>query len=84
MVWENNSDIIVMATNFTERGIVSGPSFQVWINSLSLSQDKCARYWPAQGSEGYGQLEVTLLHQTSTDCYNESTLSLRSTSGGEV
>ena len=23
MVWDNNTDIIVMATNFTERGIVS-------------------------------------------------------------
>ena len=27
MVWENNTDIIVMATNFTERGIVSDVIF---------------------------------------------------------
>jgi protein tyrosine phosphatase len=67
MVWDNNTDIIVMATNFTERGI-----------------DKCCRYWPAQGSEGYGDLEVTLLHQTMTDTYSESTLSLRSALGGDV
>lgn len=67
MVWENNTDTIVMATNFTERGI-----------------DKCSRYWPAQGSEGYGNLEVTLVHQTMTDVYSEATLSLRSVTGGEV
>lgn len=67
MVWENNTDTIVMATNFTERGI-----------------DKCSRYWPAQGSEGYGDMEVTLLHQTMTDAYCEATLSLRNTAGDEV
>ena len=47
-------------------------------------QDKCCRYWPAQGCEGYGSLEVTLLHQTMTDTYSEATLSLRSLAGGEV
>ena len=52
--------------------------------SLFTIQDKCCRYWPAQGSEGYGDLEVTLLHQTMTDAYSESTLSLRSALGGDV
>ena len=42
MVWENNTDIIVMATNFTERGIVSDiiasptPSLTVAGQVLSL------------------------------------------------
>ena len=135
MVWENNTDTIVMATNFTERGFVSdaslcpsllpSPSLSLPLPpspSLSLptsppspylpppylspsppslsplppslplsnilvllfSQDKCSRYWPAQGTEGYGGLEVTLVHQTMTDIYSEATLSLRSVVGGEV
>ena len=49
-----------------------------------LLQDKCARYWPAQGSEGYGSVEVTLVHQTETSAYSESTISLRRTQGAEV
>ena len=28
-----------------------------------LPQDKCSRYWPAQGSKMYGKLEVTVVEQ---------------------
>lgn len=87
MVWENNTDTIVMATNFTERGIVSDITTFPLCYPMFLclpAQDKCSRYWPAQGTEGYGSLEVTLVHQTMTDLYSEATLSLRSVAGGEV
>lgn len=52
--------------------------------SPPLPQDKCTRYWPAQGTEGYGCLEVSLVHQTVEDTYSEATLSLRNMEGGEV
>lgn len=60
MCWENNVEVIVMATNFQERGI-----------------DKCARYWPAQGSEEYGNIEVTLVQQTAHQTHSASNLHVR-------
>lgn len=53
--------------------------FHLLKDSLSLSlsclmQDKCARYWPAQGSEVYGNVQVSLLQQTAHGTYNSTTL----------
>ena len=41
------------------------------------SQEKCARYWPAQGSEEYGNLEVTLVTASTLDNYVSTVLRLR-------
>ena len=48
-----------------------------------LLQEKCTRYWPAQGSEEYGGVQVTLVQQTAHGTYNSSTLHVQA-SGGEV
>lgn len=45
-------------------------------------QDKCTRYWPAQGSEEYGSVQVSLVQQTAHGTYNSSTLCVQA-SGGE-
>ena len=37
-------------------------------------QDKCCRYWPAQGSGQYGCVEVTLLSQSTQPNYNKTRL----------
>ena len=45
---------------------------------LSITtQEKSARYWPAQGSEEYGCMEVTLVQQTTQTNYNVSVLQIR-------
>ena len=84
MCWENNVEVIVMATNFQERGIVSSLGGVVCSGSVSREvlscpppQDKCARYWPAQGSEEYGNIEVTLVQQTAHQTHSASNLHVR-------
>ena len=50
----------------------------VWKERCVLSsQEKCARYWPAQGSEEYGNLEVTLVTASTLDNYVSTVLRLR-------
>ena len=44
-----------------------------------LMQEKCTRYWPAQGSEEYGSVQVTLIQQTAHGTYNSSTLQVQAT-----
>ena len=41
MVWENNTDTIVMATNFTERGIVSVDHHPLTLSPLTPSGQVC-------------------------------------------
>ena len=42
-----------------------------------MLQEKCTRYWPAQGSEEYGSVQVTLLQQTALDTHNISVLQVQ-------
>ena len=83
MVWEHKCEIIVMAVNFQERGIVRQdykPSFRhsdgLFVSKL-LPKEKSCRYWPAQGSEEYGCMAVTLLQQTTHTDYTNSLLQVR-------
>ena len=46
-------------------------------NNVYPLQEKSVRYWPAQGSEEYGCMEVTLLQQTAHASYNASVLQVR-------
>ena len=58
-------------------------SFITEVYSSILQQEKCTRYWPAQGSEGYGSVQVTLVQQAAHGVYNTSTLQVQA-NGGEV
>ena len=55
---------------------------QSWVLCI-FHQDKCTRYWPAQGSEEYGSVQVSLVQQAAHGTYNSSTLHIQA-SGGEV
>ncbi|KAI6649727.1 Tyrosine-protein phosphatase non-receptor type 7-like [Oopsacas minuta] len=46
--------------------------------------EKCERYWPSQGSQEYGKLEVTLTKHTAHTDFNEAILALRHLEQGET
>ena len=48
------------------------------------TQEKCARYWPAQGTEEYGSLEVTVITTSTLENHISTVLQLRNLDTEEV
>ncbi|XP_063928096.1 tyrosine-protein phosphatase 99A isoform X2 [Zophobas morio] len=65
MVWEQRVNIIVMITNLVERG-----------RFITL-QRKCDMYWPKEGTETYGVIQVKLVKEDIMATYTVRTLQIR-------
>ena len=80
MVWEQNTQVIVMITHLFENGKVpfslSKPYFG-WCLYLSVFQPKCDLYWPDSGTETYGDMLVSLLREDILASYTLRTFSIR-------
>lgn len=80
MVWEQRVNIIVMITNLVERGRVSTLSplilFVLFIR-VFLLQRKCDMYWPKEGTETYGVIQVRLVKEDVMATYTIRTLQIR-------
>lgn len=84
MIWEQNTQIIIMITNLVEKGRVGSwadvkrtshppqSSFRhspSSAGSLLFPQRKCDQYWPMENSEQYGNIVVTLKSTKVHACY---------------
>lgn len=47
-------------------------------------QDKCFRYWPAQGAQTYGKFEVTVIEQESNPNWSETKMQIKNLESVEV
>ncbi|VDO84546.1 unnamed protein product [Schistosoma curassoni] len=59
MVWEQNSNVIVMISNFVERGRVGLSDNDL----LVLTSRKCDKYWPSSGHQTYGNVSVRMISE---------------------
>ncbi|CAG5118032.1 unnamed protein product, partial [Candidula unifasciata] len=60
MVWEQNTNVIVMITNLMEKG-----------------RRKCDQYWPSDGAETYGNMNVKLVTMVHRAHYTVHVFTLR-------
>lgn len=77
MVWEQRVTIIVMITNLVERGRVSILFGLYEENFVNYLQRKCDMYWPKEGTETYGVIQVKLVKEDIMATYTVRTLSIR-------
>ena len=47
------------------------------MSNAHCSQDKCFRYWPAQGSQAYGKFEVTTVDQDSNSNWTVTNMQIK-------
>ncbi|KAG8195656.1 hypothetical protein JTE90_004989 [Oedothorax gibbosus] len=71
MIWEQRVYIIVMITNLVERGRHE-PSTSDWDDTR-----KCDMYWPKEGSETYGVIQVRLVEELVMSTYTVRTFAIR-------
>lgn len=88
MIWEQNTQIIIMITNLVEKGRVGSAAVKTVIASLTDSdphqlslfpQRKCDQYWPTENSEQYGNIVVTLKSTKVHACYTLRRFLIRNT-----
>ncbi|XP_071054817.1 putative receptor-type tyrosine-protein phosphatase mosPTP-1 isoform X3 [Onthophagus taurus] len=72
MVWEQRVTIIVMITNLVERG--RGSFFN---RGSDYFERKCDMYWPKEGVETYGVIQVRLVKEDVMATYTVRTLQIR-------
>ncbi|XP_049782864.1 tyrosine-protein phosphatase 99A-like isoform X1 [Schistocerca cancellata] len=75
MVWEQRVVIIVMITNLVERGRETLKR-QPKLASQCLER-KCDMYWPKEGTETYGVIQVKLVKEDVMATYTIRTLQIR-------
>lgn len=80
MIWEQRVAVIVMITNLVERGrvsvfIVSGKSTIITTNIFI--QRKCDMYWPKEGVETHGVIQVKLVNEDARATYTIRTFSIK-------
>ncbi|KAK7794416.1 hypothetical protein R5R35_010393 [Gryllus longicercus] len=75
MVWEQRVAIIVMITNLVERGRETLKR-QPKLASQCLER-KCDQYWPKEGTETYGVIQVRLVEENVLATYTVRTLQIR-------
>nr|CAD7403677.1 unnamed protein product [Timema cristinae] len=75
MVWEQRVAIIVMITNLVERGRETLKR-QPKLASQCLER-KCDMYWPKEGSETHGVIQVKLIKEDVMATYTVRTLQVR-------
>ncbi|OPJ71306.1 receptor-type tyrosine-protein phosphatase alpha isoform C [Patagioenas fasciata monilis] len=81
MIWEWKSCSIVMLTELEERGQPPAPGedsfhsspwekYRIFtLSPVLLSQEKCAQYWPSDGSVSYGDITVELKKEEECESY---------------
>nr|XP_053639721.1 tyrosine-protein phosphatase 99A-like [Cherax quadricarinatus] len=75
MVWEQRVHIIVMITNLVERGretVKKQPKL-----ATQCLEKKCDQYWPKEGSEIYGLIQVRLVHEEVLATYTIRKFAIR-------
>ncbi|KAA0189495.1 hypothetical protein HAZT_HAZT002917 [Hyalella azteca] len=83
MVWEQRVSIIVMITNLVERGRVFSLSCTYreplsGIEKFVLTvQKKCDQYWPKEGTETYGLIQVRLVQEDVLATYTIRKFAIR-------
>ncbi|XP_018025351.1 tyrosine-protein phosphatase 99A isoform X2 [Hyalella azteca] len=75
MVWEQRVSIIVMITNLVERGRESIKK-QPKLASQCLEK-KCDQYWPKEGTETYGLIQVRLVQEDVLATYTIRKFAIR-------
>ena len=76
MIWEKDVNVLVMITNIKERGRVS--LIHKWRSKTRCSvQVKCDLYWPQEGTETYGTIQVTLISTISLAYYVKRIFAIR-------
>lgn len=83
MIWEENVSVLVMITNIKESGRVKSRG-RFEMKRTAYLQIKCDMYWPDQGAETYGNLEVTLISMTPLAYYVKRVFTMRCKSNGKV
>ncbi|XP_068916356.1 tyrosine-protein phosphatase 99A isoform X2 [Tenebrio molitor] len=76
MVWEQRVNIIVMITNLVERGRDS-LKFPFAKFGSDHFERKCDMYWPKEGTETYGVIQVKLVKEDIMATYTVRTLQIR-------
>ncbi|XP_065165511.1 tyrosine-protein phosphatase 99A isoform X2 [Atheta coriaria] len=76
MVWEQRVNIIVMITNLVERGRASLYFPHSKFGSEHFER-KCDMYWPKEGVETYGVIQVKLVKEDVMSTYTVRTLQIR-------
>lgn len=81
MIWEQRVAVIVMITNLVERGRVSFrllAKLKIPVNfNSSFLQRKCDMYWPKEGVETYGVIQVKLVSEDARATYTIRTFSIK-------
>jgi hypothetical protein len=80
MIWEKDVSVLVMITNIKERGRVRLDLYTSSYTSISMLkyfQVKCDLYWPQEGTEIYGTIQVTLISTISFAYYVKRIFAIR-------
>ncbi|XP_054161930.1 tyrosine-protein phosphatase 99A-like isoform X2 [Oppia nitens] len=77
MIWEQRVCIIVMITNLMERGRHASHHYSHSYHSELDDSRKCDMYWPKEGSESYGIINVKLLQEVVMATYTLRTFNVR-------
>ena len=85
MVWENGCDVIIMASDWSEGGIVSNHLCQKCSKHVTSLQERSAKYLPENEGETvrFGECEIILTEFLKFKDYVSSIVTVRNTRNNE-